>query len=73
MNKNELRRLLMTKHIPSYYYNLDGIGEVDQRVCLENEGHEWIVYYSERDKQFDIKRFSTEDEACEDILKRLVN
>ena len=37
MNKNELKMFLMTEHIPSYYYNLDGIGEVDQRVCLEKK------------------------------------
>ena len=73
MNKNELKSVLIVKQIPNYYYNLDGVGEIDQRVCLENEGQEWIVYYSERGKRFDIRRFSTEDEACQDILERLVD
>ncbi|MFD1739542.1 hypothetical protein ACFSCX_23965 [Bacillus salitolerans] len=72
MNKSELKSMLEIKQIPTYYYNLDGIGEVDQRVCLEKEGQEWIVFYSERGKRFDIKRFNTEDEACQDILNRLV-
>jgi hypothetical protein len=72
MNKSELKSLLEAKQIPTYYYNLDGIGEIDQRVCLEKEGQEWIVFYSERGKRFDIKRFSKEDGACQEILNRLV-
>ena len=72
MNKNELKRLLEEKQIPVYYYNLDGTGEVDQRVCLEKKGQEWIVYYSERGKRFDTKKYLIEAEACQDILNRLV-
>jgi hypothetical protein len=71
MNKEELRALLIAKNIPEYYFNLDGFGEVDQRVCLEYK-EEWIVYYSERGKKFDICRFNTENEACQEILKRLL-
>ena len=58
----------MTKHIPQsrWYWRSR------PKSMLRKKGQEWIVYYSERGKQFDIKRFSTENEACEDILKRLV-
>ena len=72
MKKEELQNLLREKKVPDYYYNLDNVGEIDQRVCLEFNGESWIVYYSERGKRFDLVKYSTEDEACNDILNRLV-
>ncbi|KLU65353.1 hypothetical protein DEAC_c29050 [Desulfosporosinus acididurans] len=71
MNRKELRNLLKIKGVPEYYYNLDEVGETDQKVCLGIDNQGWIVYYSERGNKFDLLTFSTEDEACKDILKRL--
>lgn len=72
MQKQKLRNLLQLKNVPDYYYNLDNVGEIDQKVCLEFDGESWIVYYSERGKMFDLVKYQTEDEACRDILSRLV-
>lgn len=72
MKKEELRNCLKDKKIPEYYYNLDIAGEIDQRVCLEFNGKGWIVYYSERGKKFDLTKYETEDEACDDVYNRLV-
>lgn len=72
MKKEKLRNLLREKKVPDYYYNLDDAGEIDQRVCLEFDGESWSVYYSERGKMFDLVKYQTEDEACIDILNRLV-
>lgn len=72
MKKEELRNILRKKGVPDYYYNIDAIGEVDQRVCLTFDGEKWEVCYSERGKKFDVIMYQTEDEACEEVLKRLV-
>jgi hypothetical protein len=73
MNKDNLRRFLVKKSVLSHFYNMDGIGETDQRICLEFDHTHWIVYYSEHGMKFDIKQFSTEDEACRDMLSRLTD
>ena len=72
MKKEELQNFLREKKVPDYYYNLDNVGEIDQRVCLEFDGESWMVYYSERGKMFDLVKYHSEDEACSDILNRLV-
>lgn len=71
MNRDSLKAILIKNNVPSYYYNLYGVGETDQRVCLEFDNGNWIVFYSERGKTFDLKQFSTEDDACQDVLNRL--
>jgi hypothetical protein len=73
MNKEQLKNLLKAKQIPDYFYNLDAVGETDQRVCLEFNMQGWVVYYSERGKKFDLMSFSTEDEACQEVLNRFTN
>ncbi len=72
MKKEELQNFLREKKVPDYYYNLNNVGEIDQRVCLEFDGGSWMVYYSERGKMFDLIKYQSEDEACSDILNRLV-
>jgi hypothetical protein len=71
MNKGKLKRILISNNIPDYYYNLDEEGETDQRVCLEKDGNEWLVYYSERGKRFYLESFDNEEKACKEVLKRL--
>lgn len=73
MKKNELKQALKLSNIPEYYYNIDGIGEVDQKVCLEYINSKWHVYYSERGKKFDECIFQSEEEACQNLYDRLVN
>lgn len=73
MKKEELRKSLQEKSVPEYYYNIDTIGEIDQRVCLEFDDGKWIVYYSERGKKFDLVKYQIEEEACDDIFTRLLN
>jgi hypothetical protein len=72
LKTKELRRILREKNVPDYYYNLDNFGEIDQRVCLEPDGDGWLVYYSERGQMFNLVKYRTEEEACNDILHRLV-
>jgi hypothetical protein len=73
VDREKLKYVLMTKKIPDYFYNLDGVGEIDQRVCLIYENSKWIVFFSERGKRFDLKEFVSEELACIDILERLAD
>ncbi|MEG6585185.1 hypothetical protein [Dendrosporobacter sp. 1207_IL3150] len=72
MKKETLRAILRENKVPEHYYNLDNTGEVDQRVCLDFDGETWMVYYFERGKMFNLDKYQTEDEACTNILNRLV-
>jgi len=71
MDRSLLKKILDERGIPKNYYNLDMKGEVDQKVCLVYEAPDWLVYYSEKGKKFDITKFKSEDDACYDVLKRL--
>jgi hypothetical protein len=68
MKKEELRKMLLEKKVP----DLDTIEEIDQKICLEYDGKDWIVYYSERGKRFNLVKYHTGDEACDDIFNRLM-
>jgi len=73
MDKNELRQKLNNEKIPISYYNIDGIGEIDQKLCLEHNGNKWLVYYSERGQKFDLSVFDDEEDACKDLYDRITN
>ena len=60
----------LEKHgVPSSYYSIKG--EREDRVCIDEEGGKWIVYYIERGEKTIYDKFNTEDEACEFMLKKL--
>jgi len=52
------------------WYTLKGHGPVDG-YALKREGKSWIVFYAERGNRSEIERFSTEDLACRELLRRL--
>ena len=66
MKKEELRRMLIEKGVPTYYYNIDGNGRTDEHLCLEfvRADNEWSVYFLERGEKTTDVRFATEEEAC---------
>ena len=43
----------------------------DEALCLRQEGHEWVVYYSERGLLTGKRAFPTEVEACLYVLETL--
>lgn len=71
MNKDELRKVLITMGVPSMLYNLDGNGRTDERFCLEHANNEWSVYYSERGVKTTNERFASEEEACKFLYEQL--
>lgn len=42
-----------------------GAGNPEDRYAIVRDGDLWEVYYSERGEQHELRRFSTEAEACE--------
>lgn len=69
MNKTELKRVLSKNNIPECYYNIDGYGETDQKICMEEEGDRWKVYYTERGAVSRLNYYDSESEACKGVLK----
>jgi hypothetical protein len=68
---DELSRTLMELGIRPRSYSLQG-GTPDDRYCLERSSGGWAVYYSERGLRNDEQWFATEDEACQDLLRRVL-
>ncbi|GAA3524508.1 hypothetical protein GCM10022393_43600 [Aquimarina addita] len=70
MNRDDVIRII------SDSYPLD-IVSFDQEFpneayCIRlNQENKWEVYYSERGNKNDLKEFSSESEACTDLLKRM--
>lgn len=71
MKSAELKERLQQLDVPSYLYNLDGVGRTDERFSLDFIGNEWRVSYIERGVRTTDERFPSEDAACEYIYRRL--
>ena len=72
MNRRELRAAAEREGTRDNAYSLDGGLPVEQFVLSIVEGG-WSVYYSERGKRNDETFFDTEDEACSELLLKLVS
>ncbi|MCM1524834.1 MAG: hypothetical protein NC120_10290 [Ruminococcus sp.] len=69
MNKTELKQVLSRNNIPEWYYNIDGYGNTDQKICMEEEEGRWKVYYTERGKVSRLTYYDSESDACKGVLK----
>lgn len=63
MNLKELQFKLEKMGVPQHMYSLKG-GLPNDVYCISNKVFWWDVYYSERGKKFNLKRFLKEKEAC---------
>lgn len=63
MKKNDLKKILDTEGVSKSIYSLSG-GLPNEKICLDYEGGEWVVYYSERGCRTGLEKFSSEDDAC---------
>jgi hypothetical protein len=52
-------------------YSFEG-GFPSERYVLDVEPGGWVVYYSERGERVGESHFETEDEACSELLMRLL-
>jgi hypothetical protein len=71
LNKNELEQRLVNSNVPKDQYCLTG-GLPNEAYCLNNEGDEWEVYYSERGVKSQLKTFESEDDACDYFYRLLL-
>jgi hypothetical protein len=51
-------------------YHLFG-AHLNDAVVIDHRRQGWVVFYSERGTEFDLKSYQTEDAACRDLLARL--
>jgi hypothetical protein len=70
MTKAELAAVLDSEGFDPLCYCLDG-GLPNEQLVLSHEGRRWCVYYSERGLRTGAQCYSTESEACHDLLGRL--
>ncbi|GAA2230512.1 hypothetical protein GCM10010413_29950 [Promicromonospora sukumoe] len=70
MNRSELRSLLVELGIPHDAYELDGDVRDESFVLGESYGT-WFVYYSERGLRSRERKFTSESDACEYLLRVL--
>ena len=70
VDRQQLRRMLNRERIAPDLYALDG-GHPSERHVLDKRGNDWVVYYSERGEENGLTRFSTEADACQELLDRL--
>jgi len=71
MTLADLKEVLVSEGIPTNWYLLENHGIKEDKICIETEGSQWIVYYSERGKKYDVSSFGDESSACEEMLRRL--
>lgn len=74
MTKQELIQRLNQENIPPLSYSLDD-GLPNDKYCLGETYNGWEVYYSERGIKYDVKTFSSEEEACDylyECLKKMM-
>jgi hypothetical protein len=73
MRIDELRVRLGDEGIRDDAYSVEG-GTPDERYVLSNDGSgNWSVYYSERGIRSSVKTFGSEEDACEELLRRLLH
>lgn len=69
MNRNDLHEILRRENIPEDAYSLFG-GLPNEKFCI-NKIECWEVYYSEKGIKTQLKKFDTEDKACEYLYNKL--
>lgn len=72
MTVDELRNRLEQEEISNDFYSLCSY-DCNDCVCLTQDGDAWSVYYFERGVKFDCVTHDNEDEACRDVLNRLID
>ena len=70
LTRESLQGLLDETGVPKDAYHLFG-AHLDDAVVIDHRRQGWVVFYSERGAEFDLKTYQTEDAACRDLLARL--
>jgi hypothetical protein len=73
VNRDDLRLALDREGVRPMAYDLDPSRLSDDVHCLTIVPGGWSVWYAERGKRVDEVFFETEDEACAELLLRVVS
>ncbi|HTO36202.1 MAG TPA: hypothetical protein VL021_00330 [Brumimicrobium sp.] len=71
MKKNDLVNKLEEKGILKKSYSLEG-GLPNEAYCLNKTKDGWEVYYSERGSKSGLRKFYSEDDACNYLYRLLI-
>jgi hypothetical protein len=71
MDRASLRELLDRENVDPRAYAFGG-SNPDEQYCLEEEPAGWHVYYAERGLRRNERVYDDEDEACRDLLDRVL-
>ena len=69
MNSIELISDLQRRRVPQDAYSIGS--DQNEAYCLIGGDGEWHVYYSERGNRNEEHVFTSEDAACEELLRQL--
>jgi len=72
MDRQQLRAILHEENIAENAYDLNG-GHLSERYTIGEDHGTWFFYYSERGLESGRKEFLSESDACEHILKQLID
>jgi len=72
MDRNELEKELSEAGVRKDLYSLYG-GLPTEAYCMNQDGNQWIVYYSERGLKSDIRYFSSESDACDYAYMKILS
>ena len=72
LNRHTLRLALDREGIRHNAYSIGG-EERPESYCLGIVPGGWAVWYAERGHRNDLTVFDTEDEACSELLLKLIN
>ena len=70
MNRASCRAILDQEGVRPSAYSLEG--DRDNAYCLGIAEGGWTVWFSERGRRIDEMQFDTEDEACSELVLRVV-
>lgn len=70
MNLKDLAEELERGGVRRDSYSLDG-GHQNDTLCVDRRGDLWVVYYSERGREWDLQTFTSESAACAELRTRL--
>jgi hypothetical protein len=71
VNRAELQAAFVREGVRPTAYSLDG-SEPERRYVLALRHGGWAVYFCERGREIDVEEFDTEDEACSELLLRVL-
>lgn len=72
LSTERLQAILKTEGYPSSTYGIGRRGQyLDQAFVIDKWSNRWVVYYTERGSKTDIRKHTTEDAACRDLLTRI--